>query len=115
MLQTIIRKPRTAEDIAQGARLAKMQNREIGPVDVARVLDAAKVKYVLVGAHATNGYTGRPRATDMVLYEAADRARGSEPHATPSPSLRNRMTTYIKVELRVQKLLWRFCIFKETP
>jgi hypothetical protein len=63
MLQTILRSPRTAEDIAQGARLAKMDKRDIGPVDVARVLNQAKVKYVLVGAHAANGYLGRPRNT----------------------------------------------------
>jgi hypothetical protein len=63
MLQTIRRPPRTAQDIALGARLAKMQNREIGPGDVARVLDDAKAKYVLVGAHAANGYIGRPRHT----------------------------------------------------
>src|SRR5205085_9899094 len=46
-----------------GIKLAQMQNRPIGPDDVARVLNAAKIKYVIVGAHATNGYTGRPRAT----------------------------------------------------
>jgi|SRR5688572_12478548 hypothetical protein len=63
MLPTIIRKPRTAEDIAQGARLAKMHKRDIGPVDVAAVLNRAKLKYVLVGAHAANGYIGRPRTT----------------------------------------------------
>src|SRR6266513_6559427 len=63
MLQTILRPPRTAEDIAQGIRLARMQKRDITPTDVARVLDAAKVRYVLVGAHAANGYLGRPRNT----------------------------------------------------
>src|SRR5438128_1210607 len=63
MLQTILRPPRTAEDIAQGARLAKMQKRDIGPAEVARVLNSAKLKYVLVGAHAANGYLGRPRNT----------------------------------------------------
>jgi hypothetical protein len=63
MLQSILRKPRTAEDIAQGVRLARMSNRDIGPGDVARVLDAAKVRYVLVGAYAANGYTGKPRNT----------------------------------------------------
>src|SRR5438094_5323896 len=63
MLPTILRAPRTAEDIAQGARLAKMQRRDIGPAEVARVLNSAKVKYVLVGAHAANGYLGRPRNT----------------------------------------------------
>src|SRR2546421_720465 len=63
MLQTILRAPRTAEDIAQGARLAKMQGRDIGPSEVARVLDDAKLNYVIVGAHAANGYLGRPRNT----------------------------------------------------
>ncbi len=63
MLRTVLRAPRTAEDVAQGARLAKMQGREIGPVEVAKVLVAAGVRYVIVGAHAANGYTGRPRAT----------------------------------------------------
>ncbi|MBC8106376.1 MAG: hypothetical protein H7Z14_07290 [Anaerolineae bacterium] len=63
MLQTIVRKPRTAEDITQGARLAKMDHRDIGPAEVAKVLNAAKVRFVLVGAHAANGYLGRPRNT----------------------------------------------------
>ena len=40
-----------------------MQGKEISPTDVARVLREAGVRYVIVGAHATNGYTGRPRAT----------------------------------------------------
>jgi hypothetical protein len=31
-----------------------MTDRDILPVDVARVLDKAKVRYVLVGAHAAN-------------------------------------------------------------
>ena len=63
MLQTIVRTPRTEDDIALGAQLAKMQNRPIGPAEVARVLRDAGVKYVIVGGHAANGYTGRPRAT----------------------------------------------------
>jgi hypothetical protein len=63
MSQVSVRVPRTAEDIALGAQLAKMQNRPIGPADVARVLKEAGMKYVIVGAHAANGYTGRPRAT----------------------------------------------------
>jgi hypothetical protein len=63
MLPTILRPPRTAEDIAQGARLAKMAQRDIGPAEVAAVLNKAKLKYVLVGAHAANGYLGRPRNT----------------------------------------------------
>src|SRR5437773_11180543 len=63
MSPTVVRQPRTAEDIALGATLAKMQNRPIGPAEVARVLQDAGVKYVIVGGHAANGYTGRPRAT----------------------------------------------------
>lgn len=49
-----------------------MQDRPIGPDDVARVLRAAGVEYVVVGAHAANGYTGRPRATvdvDVVVKD----------------------------------------------
>lgn len=83
MLQTILRAPRTAQDIAQGARLAKMHNRDIGPAEVAGVLDRAKVKYVLVGAHAANGYIGRPRNTldvDVVVQfpKKASRAIAAE-------------------------------------
>jgi hypothetical protein len=63
MLESEVRSPRLADDIALGAQLAKMQNRPIGPEDVARVLRLAGVEFVLVGAHAANGYTGRPRAT----------------------------------------------------
>ena len=40
-----------------------MDKRDIGPADVARVLNSARLKYVLVGAHAANGYLGRPRNT----------------------------------------------------
>jgi hypothetical protein len=40
-----------------------MDKRQIGPVQVAAVLNKAKLKYVLVGAHAANGYLGRPRNT----------------------------------------------------
>lgn len=63
MLQSAVRKPRPASDIAQGARLAHMSKRDLSPSDVAAVLNAAKVKYVLVGAHAANGYTSAPRNT----------------------------------------------------
>src|SRR5687768_5160766 len=86
MLPTIIRKPDTNEDVALGARLAKMQGRPIGPEDVARVLREAGVEYVLVGAHAANGYTGRPRATldvDVVVKhpkKAADAIAAAFPH-----------------------------------
>ena len=55
-----------------------MQGKEISPADVARVLDAAHVKYVIVGAHATNGYTGRVCATvdvDVVVQFPKKAAR----------------------------------------
>src|SRR4051812_8004884 len=89
MLQTIVRKPRTAEDIAQGARLARMSKREISPSEVAKVLNDAKVKYVLVGAHAANGYTSAPRNTlDIeILARYPKQASGvigkAFPHLTP--------------------------------
>ncbi len=86
MLQTVVRAPQIAEDIALGIQLAKMQNRPIGPTDVARVLKDAGVKYVIVGAHAANGYTGRPRATvdvDVIVQfpkKAADAISAAYPH-----------------------------------
>src|SRR5438067_5402959 len=57
------RAPVLAEDVGLSERLSRMQGQEIGPSDVARVLNAARVKWVLVGAHAISGYTGKPRAT----------------------------------------------------
>jgi hypothetical protein len=63
MLQTVVRAPKTAEDIATGVRLARMHGKDIQLADVARVLRMAGVRYVVVGAHAANGYTGRPRTT----------------------------------------------------
>jgi hypothetical protein len=88
VLQTIIRKPQPAKDIALGARLAKMQDRPIGPEDVAKVLTSARATYVIVGAHATNGYTGRPRATvdvDVIALhpkKAASAIERAFPHLT---------------------------------
>src|SRR5438477_9534609 len=78
MLPTVVRRPRTAEDISTGVRLARMAGKEITPQAVARVLREAGVNYVLVGAHATNGYTGRPRATidvDVVVQFPKKAAR----------------------------------------
>jgi hypothetical protein len=88
MLQTILRQPKTAQDIALGSRLGQMQNRIIGPEAVATVLAKAKAVYVLVEAHATNGYTGRPRATvdvDVVARhpkKAAAAIQSAFPHLT---------------------------------
>ena len=63
MQAAVLRKPKLEKDIAEGARLAKMYGRDITPFEVVNVLDNAGVLYVLVGAHAANGYTGQPRAT----------------------------------------------------
>ena len=55
-----------------------MHDRPIGPGDVGRVLRAAGVPYVVVGAHAANGYTGRPRATvdvDVIVKHPKKAAR----------------------------------------
>ena len=43
-----------------------MYGMPLSPAQVARVLSRAKVRYVLVGAHALNLYTGKPRATQDV-------------------------------------------------
>src|SRR5687767_15708847 len=87
MLPTVIRNPKTAEDVALGARLAKMQDRPIGPDDVARVLRTAGVEYVIVGAHAANGYTGRPRATVDVDVVVEDPKRAADAIAAAFPNL----------------------------
>lgn len=63
MLQTIVRPPKSSEDITTGVRLARMHGKDINLADVARVLRTAGVRYVVVGAHAANGYSGRPRTT----------------------------------------------------
>ena len=65
-----------AQDIAEGVELSTFYGMKITPADVARVLNAAKVRYVLAGAHAVNAHTGRPRATrDVdVLTDAPKKA-----------------------------------------
>jgi hypothetical protein len=55
--------PGLIDDLAMGMRLSMSQGREIQPIDIFRILNAAKLKAVLVGAHAVNARTGRPRAT----------------------------------------------------
>src|SRR5687768_4138050 len=78
MQPTVIRRPRTAQDIASGIKLARMHGKDISPAAVARTLRLAEVRYVLVGAHAANGYTGRPRATvdvDVVVQSPTKAAK----------------------------------------
>ncbi len=60
-----------------GIEVSRMYGMEISPVDVARLFRRARVPYVLVGDHAINLYTGRPRATrDVdVIVNAPVKAR----------------------------------------
>jgi hypothetical protein len=62
-----------------------MYGMALSPVDVARVLSRAKVRYVLVGAHAINLYTGKPRATQDVdvITAAPEKARRAVQQAYP--------------------------------
>lgn len=68
-----------------------MDKREIGPAEVAKVLNAAKVKFVLVGAHAANGYLGRPRNTvDVdVIVEHPKKASVAVAQAFPNLTMRD--------------------------
>jgi hypothetical protein len=52
-----------AEEFALGAELTRMQGGLMDPITVAGILNRAKVRYVIAGAHAVNAYTGKPRAT----------------------------------------------------
>lgn len=74
-----------AAAIARGVALSRMYGMPLSPADVARVLDRARVTYVLVGAHAINVYTGRPRATQDVdlLTSAPAKARRALEQAFP--------------------------------
>lgn len=61
-----------ARALAEGVALSTLYGMTLTPADVARVLGRAKVRYVLVGAHAINLYTGKPRATrDVDVVTAA--------------------------------------------
>lgn len=83
--------PRLADDLNSSERLSRMQGQEIGPSDVARVLNDAAVKFVLVGAHAISGYTGRPRATlDVdVISDAPKKATQALAKAFPDLEVRD--------------------------
>jgi predicted nucleotidyltransferase len=103
MLQTILRPPNAAKDIALGAQLAKMHNRPIGPAEVARVLSSARMKYVIVGAHATNGYTGRPRTTIDVDVVVQFPKKAAKIVAAAFPELQMRDTPVVTRFLRGQE------------
>jgi hypothetical protein len=57
------RRSKPAADLALGVKLSMSQGREIQPLDIFRLLNGAKLKAVLIGGHAVNARTGRPRAT----------------------------------------------------
>ena len=66
------------QGLTRGVELSRMYGMALSPMDVARVLAGAKVRYVLVGAHAINLYTGKPRATadvDIVTDSPAKASR----------------------------------------
>lgn len=95
MLQTIIRPPSIEQDIALGIKLAHMHNRLIGPGEVAAVLRKAGVKYVIVGAHAVNGYNGRPRTTVDVDVIVQHPKKAAQAIALAFPSLTMRDTPVV--------------------
>jgi hypothetical protein len=64
--------PTLAEDLTLSERLSRMQGQAITPSAVIRVLQQAKVRHVLVGAHAISAWAGDPRATIDVDIVAAD-------------------------------------------
>lgn len=87
MLRTIDRRPHIARDIELGSKLARMQGSPISPEQVAKIFERAKLKYVLVGAHAMNGYTGHPRATEDVDVIAQFPKKASKALANAFPHL----------------------------
>ena len=74
-----------AEALAKGVRLSLMHGSELSPIDVARVLNAGNVRWMLIGAHAINIFTGRPRATQDVdiVTDAPVKARAVLERAFP--------------------------------
>ncbi len=61
-----IRRRTPAAYVSKGVELSVYYGMTITPADVARVLNAAQLRYVIAGAHAANAHTGRPRATQDV-------------------------------------------------
>ena len=75
----------------EGVALSIYYGMTITPADVARVLNAAGVAYVLAGAHAVNVHTGRPRATrDVdVLTDSPKKAADALVAAYPQLEVRD--------------------------
>ncbi len=67
----------SADDLLLGERLSQMQGRVLTPSDVVAPLNNARLKFVLVGGHAINAWTGEPRATVDIdlIAEKPNRAR----------------------------------------
>ena len=86
----VVRRP-AADGLAEGVRLSQMAKPGISPAEVASVLAAAKVRYVLVGGHAVNAHSGRPRATVDVdfLTMATTKARKAVAEAFPNLTIRD--------------------------
>ncbi len=78
-----------ADLVAEGVSICVFYGMTIKPTDVARVLNAAGITYVLAGAHAVNAHSGRPRATlDVdVLTESPKRAADALQAAYPDLTL----------------------------
>jgi hypothetical protein len=75
---SVPRRLRASVALAEGIALSTLYGMKITPGDVARVLSDAGVRYVLIGAHAINLNTGRPRATrdvDVVVASTAKAVR----------------------------------------
>jgi len=76
-----------AQGLTRGVELSKMYGMSLTPIDVARVLSRAKVRYVLIGAHAINLYTGKPRATQDVDVVTDSPAKASKAIRFAFPNL----------------------------
>jgi len=63
MIPIVERAPRLSEDIETGVQLSRMYGQQITPDVIAALFEKNKVKYVIIGCHAVNGYIARPRTT----------------------------------------------------
>jgi hypothetical protein len=76
-----------AHALTRGVELSKMYGMALSPIDIARVLTRAKVRYVLVGAHSINLYTGKPRATQDVDMVTDSPVKASKAISLAYPNL----------------------------
>src|SRR5438477_8521834 len=76
-----------AEDLSLSEKLSRMQGQEIGPSDVVKALQRAKVRHVLVGAHAISAWARDPRATIDVDVIASRPAQARKVLAEAFPGL----------------------------